>query len=172
MARMFKARLVKQNGYFPNEEREVFVLDMFVAVSNVAQVGNTVVSVQSEQQYEVTSIDEEAALIVGERVQDVSPIYGGEKVLRQAIYFLPKASIGSKLPAFLASGTRVDGGLTGEIRSGNGSIAEAIDLVVVVKDTHGNTYKKKVRVKHEESIDRTEYPLGEGVCPTIEVCSK
>ena len=45
------------------------------------------------------------------------------------------------------------------------------DLVVVVKDSHGSTYKRKVLVNHEEPIDKTKYPIGEGVCPTTKVCS-
>lgn len=172
VARIFKARLENKIGpHYPTETREVVVLELFIAVSNASQIGNTVVTIQSEQQYEIASFDEKDGLIVGKRTQDLSHLYGGEKVHHTPIYFQPQAAISSKTPAFLAPGTRVEGSLTGEIKGGNALVAEAFDLVVIVKDTHGNTYKKQVRVNREEPIDKAKYPLGEGACPTTKVCS-
>lgn len=171
-ARMFKARIEKRDDSFsPNENREVAVLDLFVAISNISQTGNTIVSVQHTQPYKTKPFEDGDVLVIGKKVQDISKVYGDEKPFRSNIYFDPRDTIRNKVPAYLTPGSRIEGSLVGEIQGKVDTLEEAFDLVVVVKDSHGRTYKKSVRVNPEEPIDKTQYPLGVGVAPTIEVCS-
>ncbi|MGE4297566.1 MAG: hypothetical protein AB7E47_06010 [Desulfovibrionaceae bacterium] len=171
VARMFKAHLERRCAVPELFERDVVVLDVLVAVSNVSQVGNTVVSVESGMRYNLVAFGEEDVLIVGERTIDVSKIYGDDRILKGPIVFQPRDAIGGKVPARLAPGDRIEGALTGEIKQGDSPLGESFDLDVLVRDAHGKTYKKTVRVNREEPIDLSTFPLDEGVCPCIKACS-
>jgi hypothetical protein len=160
---LFDADLTGEPGYYSiDPPRRAKIVDIVMDVSNCSARNNSVVSINWCMDGTILQIDPEAKYEVGQRIIDLSRVFGEERSqIPIGEYWNFPRQWKDVLPAELAPGTSRQEHCSGEVKD-IVALGNPPRIKVSILDAYGRTYAKSVLLKHGPPIHGDVNPLNAG----------